>query len=416
MQQLTDEIVQQLRSQFPALQRTVGDRPAMFFDGPAGTQVPNRVIEAISDYLRTHNANHGGAFATSHESDALLAEAHQAFADFVGADDADEIIFGPNMTTLTFALSRALAKTWRPGDEIMVTRLDHDANVSPWVLAAKDAGATVQYIDINTNDCTLNLSDFFDKLNSKTKLVAIGAASNSVGTINQFEDICQSARIHGALSFVDAVHFAPHMQIDVADNECDFLACSVYKFFGPHIGVLWGKRQLLEELSAYKVRPASNKIPDKWMTGTQNHECIAGSLAAVEYLADIGRTLQNDDSLGRREALVDAFVGINQYEQSLLKRLLEGLATNPAVTVYGITDIDRIDERLPTISIHHAHHSPEALARRLGEKGAFVWHGHYYALELSEALGFEPEGMVRIGLVHYNTPDEVDRLLDLLSN
>lgn len=394
----------------------VGDQPAMFFDGPAGTQVPQRVIDAISDYLKNHNANHGGAFATSRESDVVLDEAHRAFADLLGADDPDEIIFGANMTTLTFALSRAIAQTWSPGDEVIVTTLDHDANVSPWVMAAADAGAVIRKVAINAEDCTLDLADFHAKLNDRTKLVAIGAASNSVGSINPIQEICQAAKEVGALSFVDAVHFAPHQSIDVSEIGCDFLACSVYKFFGPHVGVLWGKRPLLESLTAYKVRPATNDLPGKWMTGTQNHECIAGSLAAVEYLADLGRVLASDSDLSRRAALKAAFEGISFYESELIQQLIAGLKKNDDITIFGITDPDRRDERLPTISIRHAKKPPTELANYLGEHGAFVWHGHYYALELSEALGVEPEGMVRIGIAHYNTPAEIDRLLELLSD
>lgn len=394
----------------------VGDQPAMFFDGPAGTQVPQRVIDAISDYLKNHNANHGGAFATSRESDLVLDEAYRAFAELLGADDPDEIIFGANMTTLTFALSRAIAQTWSPGDEVIVTTLDHDANVSPWVMAAADAGAVIRKVSINAEDCTLDLADFHAKLNDRTKLVAIGAASNSVGSINPIQEICQAAKEVGALSFVDAVHFAPHQSIDVSEIGCDFLACSVYKFFGPHVGVLWGKRPLLESLSAYKVRPATNDLPGKWMTGTQNHECIAGSLAAVEYLADLGRVLASDSDLSRRAALKAAFEGISFYESELIQQLIAGLKKNDDITIFGITDPDRRDERLPTISIRHAKKPPTELANYLGEHGAFVWHGHYYALELSEALGVEPEGMVRIGIAHYNTPAEIDRLLELLSD
>ncbi|MCR9120511.1 MAG: aminotransferase class V-fold PLP-dependent enzyme, partial [bacterium] len=290
------------------------------------------------------------------------------------------------------------------------------ANVSPWVMAAADAGAVIRKVAINAEDCTLDLADFHAKLNDRTKLVAIGAASNSVGSINPIQEICQAAKEVGALSFVDAVHFAPHQSIDVSEIGCDFLACSVYKFFGPHVGVLWGKRPLLESLTAYKVRPATNDLPGRWMTGTQNHECIAGSLAAVEYLADLGRVLASDSDLSRRAALKAAFEGISFYESELIQQLIAGLKKNDDITIFGITDPDRRDERLPTISIRHAKKPPTELANYLGEHGAFVWHGHYYALELSEALGVEPEGMVRIGIAHYNTPAEIDRLLELLSD
>jgi len=403
------------RAQFPALSKMVAGRPAAFFDGPAGSQVPERVIDAVSHYFRTMNANHGGTFATSRESDAMLDEARRAVADLLGASDPDTVAFGANMTTLTFGLSRALAKTWKPGDEVIVTRLDHDANVTPWVLAARDAGATVHHVDIHQADCTLDLEDLRAKLSPRTRLLAVGCASNSVGTLNPVADICRWAQDVGALTFLDAVHYAPHALIDVAAWDCDFLACSAYKFFGPHVGVLWGKRDLLAELPAYKLRPVPNTIPDRWMTGTQNHECIAGVLAAVEYLAGLGASSEQvAHTLPRREALVSAFARIEQYERLLLTQLLAGLAEIPAVRLWGITDQERFDERVPTVAITHSQRTATEIAEQLAEEGFFVWHGNYYALSLSEALGREPEGMVRIGLLHYNTAEEVDRLLDAL--
>lgn len=400
------------RGQFPALARRHGDRPCVFFDGPAGSQVPERVVRAMGDYLTGCNANHGGLFATSVESDALLDEAHRAAADFLGADDPQTTIFGANMTTLTFAFSRALAKSWGPGDEVLVTRLDHDANVTPWILAARGAGAAVHHVDIRPDDCTLDLDDFRGKLSGRTRLVAIGAASNSVGTINPLSEIVPLAQAAGAQVFIDAVHYAPHRLIDVAAWSCDYLACSAYKFFGPHVGILWGRRELLERLPAYKVRPASNDLPGKWMTGTQNHEGIVGVLAAIDYLADLGR--ESGQPQDRRAALAAAFQQIRQHEDALCGRLLNGLAGLKQVCVWGITDAARLAERVPTLSITHARLSPHELAARLAEEGIFVWHGNYYALSLSEALGREPQGMVRIGLLHYNTEEEVDRLLAAL--
>ncbi|MEQ8788532.1 MAG: cysteine desulfurase-like protein [Pirellulaceae bacterium] len=411
---LTTELVDACRRQFPALSRRVGDHPAMFFDGPGGTQTPLRVIEAVSHYLAHTNANHEGRFATSRESDALLHEAHRAMADFLGADDAEEIAFGANMTSLTFALSRSLAQTWREGDEVVVTRLDHDANVSPWVLAARDAGATVRYVEVNRDDCTLDLEDFRGKINDRTVLVAVGCASNASGSINPVKQICRWAREAGALSFLDAVHFAPHARIDVQDFGCDLLACSAYKFFGPHVGVMWGRRSLLEATPAYKVRPATDALPGKWMTGTQNHEGIAGALSAVEYLAALGRDIQADESLDRRTALTAAMTGICGYEGGLIERLLDGLAGIEAIKVWGITDKARLGERLPTVSITHERHTADELAEQLGRRGMFVWSGNYYALQLTETLGLEPQGMCRIGLVHYNTAQEVDALLAVL--
>lgn len=411
---LNETTVALCRAQFPALLRSVAGRTAVYFDGPAGSQVPQRVIDAISGYLSQRNANHDGLFATAQESDAALAEAHQAVAELVGTDDPTTIAFGPNMTTLTFALSRALARNWKPGDEVMVTRLDHDANVTPWVLAARDAGATVLHVDIHKEDCTLDLDDLRNKLSDRTRLVAVGCASNATGTINPVQDICRWAQEAGAQTFLDAVHYAPHALVDVQQFGCDFLACSAYKFFGPHVGVIWGKRGLLEELEAYKLRPAPNSLPGKWMTGTQNHEGIVGTLAAVDYLADLGRAIAQDADRPRRESLAVAYEAIGHYERDLTSRLLEGLRSNPEITIWGIDDPARLDERFPTVSITHAGRTPAELARWLGERGVFVWHGNYYALPLTEALGLEPEGMVRIGLLHYNTTAEVDYLLELL--
>ena len=412
-------VVEHCRRQFPALSRRLAvpgapDQPAVFFDGPGGTQTPQRVIDAISHYLAHTNANHGGLFATSLASDRLLAEAHQGLADFLGAADPRTIVFGQNMTSLTFALSRSLARTWQSGDEIIVTRLDHDANVSPWVLAARDAGATVRFVPINAEDCTLNLAALRELLNRRTRLVAVGCASNATGTLNPVRDIADWAHQVGALVYLDAVHYAPHILPDVQALGCDFLACSAYKFFGPHLGILWGKSELLEQLDAYKVRPAPSTLPDKWMTGTQSHEAIAGALAAVEYLAELGRTLAGDDSLGRRAALREAYREIALYEHSLLTRLLAGLDKLPAIKVWGITSPARLADRVATVSFTHERFTATQMAEQLGRAGFFTWHGNYYALNLTESLGLEPEGMLRVGLVHYNTQLEVERFLEVL--
>ncbi len=401
------------RRQFPALARRVGDQPAVYFDGPAGSQVPRRVIDAIGDYLVRMNANHAGVFETSRQSDAMLESAHRGLADLVGTDDPATVIFGPNMTSLTFTLSRSLARTWQPGDQVLVTRFEHDANVTPWVLAARDAGATVQQVGIHASDCTLDIEDLAAKLSSRTRLVAIGCASNAAGTISPMEEICRLAHAAGALVFFDAVHYAPHGLMDVSRWDCDFLTCSAYKFFGPHVGVLWGRRELLEGLPAYKVRPAPEELPGRWMTGTQNHEGIAGTLAAVEYLADLGRMLC-PDAPDRRSALAAAYRGIVAYERDLVAELIEGLAEFPEIKVWGITDPSRLDRRVPTVAITHRRLSPRHLAEHLDTRGIFVWHGNFYALPLTEALGLEPEGVIRIGLLHYNTGEEVQRLLAAL--
>jgi cysteine desulfurase family protein (TIGR01976 family) len=317
----------------------------------------------MSKYLTERNANTGGSFATSVETDALLAEAHCALADFVGAADPDEIIFGQNMTSLTFALSRSLAREWRHGDEIIVTQLDHDANITPWVMAAADKGATIRRVNILRDDCTLDVPHFESLLSNKTRLVAVGCASNATGGINPFKSICQLARAAGALVFLDAVHFAPHRLIDVKDWDCDFLVCSAYKFFGPHIGILWGRRALLESLVAYRVRPAGEKIPGKWMTGTQAHESIAGTIEAVEYLADLGRRIAGHP-VARREALTRAYIAIAESERRLAATFLEGINRWRDYHILGIRDCNRLTERVPTFSLCHNQNSPAKIASR----------------------------------------------------
>ena len=394
-----------VRLQFPALARIIDGRHSVFFDGPAGSQVPQEVADAISDYLLHHNANHGGAFTTSRENDALWRDAQRAAADFLGASDPSRVVFGANMTTLTFAFSRALAQTWKPGDEIVVTLLDHDANVTPWVLAARDRGVTVKHVRFHFEDCTLDLDDLRAKLSPTTRLVAVGCASNAVGTVNPFKEIVAMAHAVGAEVFLDAVHYAPHALIDVEDWKCDYLVCSAYKFFGPHVGILWGRRERLDALPAYKVRPASDDSPDRWMTGTPNFECIAGTRAAIHYLSQWG---EGEDT---RERLRTAFQRIGEYEREIGARLLKGLSALPNVRVIGQKTVTG---RVPTVSIVHANHPAKAVAEHLDRHGIFVWHGNFYALNLTEALGLEPQGMVRIGLLHYNTADEVDRLLDAL--
>src|SRR5690349_6164222 len=304
-----------VRSQFPSLSQTVNGRPAVFFDGPGGTQVPRRVIDAISDYLKDSNANTCGAYATSRRTDAVIAEARSAMADLLGCDH-DEIVFGPNMTTLTFAISRSIGRELGPGDEILLTYLDHDANVSPWQ-ALEERGVTIRFVEINREDCTLDLADLAKKISSRTRVVAVGYASNAVGTINDVAEIVRLAHKKGALAYIDAVHYAPHGPIDVRALDCDFLACSTYKFFGPHMGVLYGKREHLRRLQPYKVRPNTNAVPNRWEWGTLNHECIAGIAACVDYLSDLGRRADPSAST-RRAALLAAYRAIQQHEHELL--------------------------------------------------------------------------------------------------
>ncbi len=397
------------RAQFPSLSKKVNDQSAIFFDGPAGSQVPQSVIDAISDYLIHHNANHDGTFTTSRESDAALESAHMAMADFLGTPDPDCISFGAIMTSLTFALSRALAKDWSAGDEIIVTHLDHDANFSPWRLAAQDVGATVREVNLHTADCSLDLDHLHEQINDRTKLIAVCAASNFSGSVTPVKEIGQLAHEVGAMVFIDAVHYAPHRHIDVIDWDCDFLACSAYKFFGPHIGIMYGKRQLLENLTPYKLRPASDDLPGRWMTGTQNHEGIMGAKVAVDYLVNL-----SPKAAHRREALRQTMAAIDVYESKLMAHLLVSLQKIPSYTLYGITDPARQAERVPTLSLTHGSIDPLELASRLAEAGIFVWHGNFYAQPVTESLGLEPEGAVRIGLLHYNTREEVDRLIGVL--
>jgi cysteine desulfurase family protein (TIGR01976 family) len=411
--QLNDDQVKALRAQFPSLSRQVNDKPAVFLDGPAGTQVPQRVIDAISDYLTRHNANHGGVFATSLESDRLLEAAHEAAADFLGTRDSATIAFGANMTTLTLSLSRAIAKTWEPGDEIVLTRLEHDANFTPWVLSAEDAGVTVRYVDVDPMDCTLRLEDFQRLLNSRTRLVAVSCASNATGTINPIKQICQWANEVGAVSFLDAVHYAPHDLIDVRDWNCDFLICSAYKFFGPHVGILWGRSELLESLQPRKLRPAPNSPAGKWMSGTQNHEGISGVTAAIDYLASLAGNAQ---VLSRREQLENSFSAIGNHEQEIGKQLIEGLQQIDSLKIWGITEENQLQHRVPTVSVTHDSTTPQELSAELGQRGLFTWAGNHYALPFTESVGLEPNGTLRIGLLHYNTAAEVDRLLSQLTS
>jgi cysteine desulfurase family protein (TIGR01976 family) len=397
-----------VRDQFPALRRD-----AVFFDGPGGSQAPQSVIDAISNYYIRHNANHGGLFATSRESDEVVDEARRACADLLGAADDGCIAFGANMTTLTFALSRAIATQWRSGDEVIVTRLDHDANVSPWTRAADERGAIVHHVNIHPEDCTLDLEDFKRNLSPKTRLVAVGCASNAVGTRNPFVEITRLAHQVGALVFLDAVHHAPHLLMDVTAWDCDFLCCSAYKFFGPHVGIMYGKRALLQELPAYKVRPCAETLPDRWMTGTQNFAAIAGVGAAIEYLAGIGRTLGHAG--GRRTRLASALKAIEQYERQACENLLAALGSLRSIRVRGVTEPKRLAERVPTVSFTHNRLSPQQVVAHLGSRNIYAWHGNYYALPLTEALGLEPDGMVRVGLLHYNTAAEIERFAKALA-
>ena len=405
-----------VRAHFPALARTHNGKPLVYFDGPGGTQVPQSCIDGISHYLSCMNANHGGLFATGVESDQVVHEAHRAMVDFLNAREYGEVVFGQNMTSLTFALSRAIGKTLQAGDEIILTYLDHDANFTPWRLMAEDRGVTVRVVDINTEDCTLKLSDYVRYLSSRTRLVAVGYASNAVGTVNPVKQIIAMARAAGALTFIDAVHYAPHGPIDVQDIGCDFLACSPYKFFAPHLGALYGRRELLESLPAYKVRPADPQLPSRFETGTQNHEALAGLNGTMQYLQWLGNTYADAAPATycspRSATLHGALRAIQAYEQQLKARMLDGLMTLPGTRIYGITDSSRLDERVGTFAIRIGNRHPDDIARFLADRGICVWSGNSYAINLTERLGVEDSGgMLRIGLAHYNTAEEVDRLI-----
>jgi cysteine desulfurase family protein (TIGR01976 family) len=398
-----------VREQFPSLQLRVNGHQAAFLDGPAGTQVPKQVMDAVQNYFLTANANTNGAFLTSRGTDEMIRSARTAMAEFFNCD-SNEVVFGQNMTTITFALARAIGRELKPGDEIVVTTLDHDANVAPW-RALEEKGVVIRQVDIREADCTLDLDDLKQKISARTKLVAVGYASNIVGTINPAAEITKLAHAAGALMFIDAVHYAPHGPIDVKALDCDFLACSPYKFFGPHMGTLYGKREHLERLKPYKVRPATNVSPECWETGTQVQELIAGIAAAVDYIAELGRHCDSAVK-NRREALLAAYRATRRYETGLITRLIEGLLAIPGVKIFGITDRKRFDERCSTLSIRLGDRHPTEIATYLGERGIFTWDGNFYALNLSERLGVEQKGgVLRIGLVHYNTAEEVDRLL-----
>lgn len=412
-----------IRNQFPTLrQQAQMTSPAVFFDNPGGTQIAQDSLKRMNAYLVENNANHGGAFRSSQQSDAVLDEAHAAMADFYNAARPEEIVFGNNMTTLTLHISRSVARTWNPGDEIVVTRLDHDANATPWVLAAQDRGVRVRWVDFHPEDGTLDLEDLQKALEGRPRLLAVGYASNALGTINPVKKIIEMAHAAGALVYIDAVQYGAHGPIDVQDLNCDFLVTSSYKFFGPHAGILYGRYELLEELFAYKVRPAPNELPGKFETGTQNHEGIAGVLGALEYLEWLGKIFGEDQAelyrdrfQGRKLLLKQATSAIRAYEYEISRALLDVLQETPGVQIYGLADERRLDERVPTFAFTMKGWHPRQAAEALGKQGIYVWDGHYYAISIVERLGLaESGGMVRVGPVHYNTIAEVERFGEVL--
>jgi len=402
-----------VREQFPSLEMKVNGQQAAFLDGPAGTQVPRQVMDAVQKYFLEQNANTYGAFLTSRRTNEVIADARSAMADFFNCSP-EEVVFGQNMTTITLGLARAIGRELKAGDEILLTVLDHDANYSPWKVL-EEKGVVIRTVDIRESDCTLDLEDLKSKLSAKTKLVAVGYASNAVGIINPVGEIAKLAHAAGAMIYVDAVHYAPHGPIDVKALDCDFLVCSPYKFFGPHMGTLYGKKEHLERFKPYKVRPATDVVPECWETGTQVQELIAGIHAAVEYIAELGRRC-DASAKTRREALLAAYRSTVAYERSLVTRLIEGLLAIPGLQFFGITDPKRFGERCSTVSFRLAKATPTDVATFLGERGIFTWDGNFYALNLTERLGVEKlGGVLRVGLVHYNTAEEVDRLLVALN-
>jgi len=378
--------------------------PVVYFDGPGGTQVPNCVVEAMTDYLLNHNANDGWSYPTSRETDEVVRSARQTFADFLNASPS-EIVFGQNMTSLTMHVAQAIGRELQAGDELVVTELDHHANVDPWKQMARDVGAVVRVARMDTQSGTLDWEHLSSLLNDRTKLLAIGASSNALGTINDIRRASQLAHSVGALCYVDAVHYAPHHLVDVADVDCDFLACSAYKFYGPHIGILYGKQSLLQRLPVHKLEPASDLAPKRLETGTQSFESMAGAAAAIDFLASLGA------GSSRREKLASAFNQLHACSEELFQRLWEGLSRNPLVTLLGPPPGDH---RAPTVSFAVRGHDSESICRQLAERGVFVSHGNFYALTVVRRQGYEKQGLVRVGLACYSTAEEVDRLLELL--
>ena len=406
-----------IRPQFPSLHQTADDGTLpIFLDNPAGTQVPREVMRAVTDYYMTMNANSGGAFATSRRNDKMSQRTRERMADFLNAASAAEIVIGPNMTTLNFNLSRSIGQTLAPGDEIVVTRLDHDANIAPWALLASERDVKLKWVDIRTSDCTLDMDSLEAALSERTKVVATAHASNAVGSVNPVKQIAGMARAVGAWHIVDAVQSAPHVPIDVADIGCDFLLCSSYKFYGPHLGIMWGRQELLESLPVAKVRPAKDAAPYRWENGTPSYETWNGLLACLEHWERIGEEFGDAELRhydGARRSMKRGMLAVAAYEQQLASALIDGLMAMPGVDIAGITDSARFDQRVPTVAMVKAGHAPDEIASYLASHHVYVWSGNYYAVEIMKRLK-RPDGMVRIGIGQYNTMDEINKLLNLL--
>jgi cysteine desulfurase family protein (TIGR01976 family) len=408
-----------IRSRFPSLSVPASDGALpIFLDNPAGTQVPLSVMQAVTQYYMTMNANSGAVFATSRRNDEMVRQTRESMADFLNASSASEIVIGPNMTSLNFSLSRSIAQTLSAGDEIVLTRMDHDANIAPWVHIARENDLRLKWVDIHRSDCTLDMNSLEEALSERTKVVATVQASNAVGTINPVQQIAGMARAVGALHVVDAVQSAPHLPIDVQQIGCDFLFCSSYKFYGPHLGIMWGRQELLDSLPAYKVRPAKDLAPNRWENGTPSFETWNGLLACLGYWEGIGADFGDDmppgdAGAGRRWNMRRGMIAVRDYERELVAALIDGLCAIPGVAIAGITDSARFNQRVPTVAMVKQGHTPDDIARHLAENHIYVWSGNYYAVEIMYRLN-RPDGMVRIGIGQYNTLDEINKLLNLL--
>ncbi|MDE0206918.1 MAG: cysteine desulfurase-like protein [Candidatus Tectomicrobia bacterium] len=406
--------IDRVRREFPALAQLHNGKSRIYMDNPAGTQLPRRVIDAVSKAMVEAASNYGGFFDDSRNAEAIHARAHGAMADFLNAPASDEIVVAQNMTALTLHVSRSIGRRLAAGDEIIVTRMDHEGNVSPWLLLAQDLGLVVRWLPFNRDTWKIEPEDLRRLLGPRTRLLALNYASNLTGSINDVAALVALARAAGALTYVDAVQLAPHRCIDVQALDCDFLVCSAYKFFGPHLGVLWGRRRLLDELPAYKVRCAPETPPGKWESGTPQTELLAGLAACVDYYVWLGAEVSDDTS--RRGRIDAAYRAATYHEARLVTRLIDGIRAIPGTTVHGITDPGRVAERVPTVSMTHERKSPPQVAERLAREGICMWSGHNYALEVVRHLGIgEATGVVRIGLAHYNTEEEVDATLAALA-
>ncbi|ESY69562.1 MULTISPECIES: cysteine desulfurase-like protein [Mesorhizobium] len=408
---MADFPIEAVRARFPALFLTDKGRRRIYLDNPAGTQVPQAVADAVSRCLLTTNANLGGYFETTIAAQQVVDDAHQAMADFLGAPSREEIIIGANMTTLTYHMSRTLGRTMKPGDELILTRMDHEGNVSPWLQLAEDLGLVVRWLPFDEKSWQVEEATLNDLLSDKTRLVALNYASNLTGSINRVKSLTAIAQQAGALVYVDAVQFAPHGLIDVQELGCDFLICSAYKFFGPHMGILWGRLDIIDGLKAYKCRCSSNGLPERFELGTPQIELMAGLTAAVDYFADVGASAGEGGS--RRQKLARAFEASIAYENRLAQRLIDGLADISGLTIHGITDPKRLGDRVPTVSFTVDGIVPETIVRQMNAENIFLWSGHNYAWEIVHQLGIPAEqGVVRIGIAHYNTSDEIDETLE----